>query len=111
MQESIEDRKSSVLNALEAWIVDKCRTLDTNPGEYGNGGKKKILDEYPNSSDRLAKYGTNRHTWSFLFAQFLLTLAFLMRHMEILLWRRRRMVLWRKLWRRRMLGNSGYYAF
>jgi hypothetical protein len=55
MHESIEDKKSSVLNALEAWIVDKCRTLDTNRGEYGNGGEKKILDEYSESIDRLAK--------------------------------------------------------
>jgi hypothetical protein len=55
MNESIEDKKSSVLNALEAWIVDKCRTLDTNRGEYGNGGEKKILDQYPKSTDRLAE--------------------------------------------------------
>jgi len=37
MQDSIEDRKTDVLNALEAWIIDKCRTLDT-----GNVGKEKI---------------------------------------------------------------------
>jgi hypothetical protein len=47
MQESIEDKKADILNALEAWIVEKCRTLDTN--------YPKILDEYPNSTARLAQ--------------------------------------------------------
>ena len=48
MQESIEDKKADILNALEAWIVDKCRTLDTNY-QYGEYGEKKILDQYPDS--------------------------------------------------------------
>ena len=44
------------MNALETWVVDKCRTLDTNRGEYGDGrGEKKILDQYPKSIDRLAE--------------------------------------------------------
>jgi hypothetical protein len=56
MQDSVEDRKVNVLNALEAWIVDRCRTLDTNRGEYGDGkGEKKILDQYQESINRLAE--------------------------------------------------------
>jgi hypothetical protein len=48
MQDSIEDRKTDVLNALEGWIIDRCKLLDT-----GNGGGKKILDQYTDSVDRL----------------------------------------------------------
>jgi hypothetical protein len=50
MQDSIEDKKADILNALEGWIIDKCRTLDT-----GNGGGEKILDEYTDSVDRLVQ--------------------------------------------------------
>ncbi len=50
MQESIEDRISNISNALQAWIVDKCRALDT-----GSDDNKKILDEYKESSNRLVK--------------------------------------------------------
>lgn len=51
MEESIEDRKSDIASALEAWIIDKCRTLDTN--RVGEGDNKKILDQYSKSIDRL----------------------------------------------------------
>ena len=50
MQDSIEDRKTDVLNALEGWIIDRCRSLDT-----GDVGGKKILDQYADSIDRLAQ--------------------------------------------------------
>jgi len=50
MQDSIEDRKTEVLNALEGWIIERCRSLDT-----GNGEGKKILDQYTDSVDRLAQ--------------------------------------------------------
>jgi hypothetical protein len=48
MQNSIEDKKVSVMNALEAWIVDRCKTLDTTT--YPD---KKILDLYNKSTERL----------------------------------------------------------
>ena len=50
MQDSIENRKTDVLNALEGWIIDKCRTLDT-----GNGRGEKMLDQYTDSVDRLTQ--------------------------------------------------------
>jgi len=50
MQDSVEDRKTEVLNALEGWIIERCRSLDT-----GNGEGKKILDQYTDSVDRLAQ--------------------------------------------------------
>jgi hypothetical protein len=48
MADSIEDRKTAVLNALEGWIIDRCRSLD-----IGNKGGEKILDQYTDSVDRL----------------------------------------------------------
>ena len=53
MEESIGDKKGDILTALESWIIDRCRTLDTNCG--GVNGPRKILDEYQESADRLAQ--------------------------------------------------------
>src|SRR5206468_12163469 len=45
MQETIEDKKSDISRALQAWIVDKCRSLDP---------ERKILDQFINNTDRLS---------------------------------------------------------
>lgn len=60
MSDSLDDRKTDISSALQAWIVDKCRSLDTNPGlRYDRDGReigeKKILDEFTKSTDRLGK--------------------------------------------------------
>jgi hypothetical protein len=47
MADSIEDRKSDISNALQAWIVDKCSILDKSDD--------KILNRYTDSSYRLAQ--------------------------------------------------------
>lgn len=47
MADSIEGRKTDVLNALEGWIIDRCRSLNID-----DVGGKKIL-HYPESIDRL----------------------------------------------------------
>lgn len=53
MEDSIGDKKGDIRTALESWIIDRCRSLDSNSG--GDRGPKKILDEYEASTDRLAK--------------------------------------------------------
>ncbi len=56
MLDAIENKKGDILGALESWIIDRCRSLDTNRGEYGIGqGEKKILDKYPETIDRLVE--------------------------------------------------------
>jgi hypothetical protein len=53
MADSIEDRKTDILIALEAWIVDNCRSLDTNRGNGDDNAERTILDQYPKSANRL----------------------------------------------------------
>lgn len=60
MQDSIEDRKTDVLNALEGWIIDRCRSLDT-----GNRVGEKILDQYTDSVDRLAQLADRKNLTAF----------------------------------------------
>jgi hypothetical protein len=60
MEESLEDKKSDISIALQSWIVDKCKQLDTNSGtRYDNQGHeigdKKILDQYTANTDRLSE--------------------------------------------------------
>ena len=50
MADSLEEGKVGILNALEGWIIDRCRMLD-----IGNGGGEKILNQYTDSVDRLAR--------------------------------------------------------
>jgi hypothetical protein len=50
MADSIEDRKTDVLNALEGWIIDRCRSLNID-----DVGGKKILDQYKDSIHRLTQ--------------------------------------------------------
>jgi hypothetical protein len=59
MSDSVEDRKSDISGALQAWIVDKCRSLDTNQGvkfiDDQPVGEHKILDQFKKSTDRLSR--------------------------------------------------------
>jgi hypothetical protein len=48
MQDSIADRKHGILTALDAWVVDKCRSLDGN-------GDASLLKQYNDPVNRLTQ--------------------------------------------------------